>query len=89
LQSLLEAGEVETELDDDSGIDESIEVVVVPEAGLPPPQLVVRRPDEPTALGRIPTRLHSEVQAILDTGLDVRSTLTRAQLGLALAADES
>lgn len=89
LQSLLEAGEVEAELDDDSGIDESIEVVVVPEAGLPPPQLVVRRPDEPTAVSRIPTRLHSEVQAILDTGLDVRSTLTRAQLRLALAPDES
>ena len=89
LQSLLETGEVEAELDDDSGIDESIEVVVVPEVGLPPPQLVVRRPDETTAVSRIPTRLHSEVQAILDTGLDLRPTLTRARLRLALSANVS
>ena len=88
LQSLLESGEAEAQLDDDSGIDEPAEVVVVAEVGPPPRQLVVMRPGDTIAVTRIPTRLHSEVQAILDTGLDIRATVAGPQLRLALAADD-
>lgn len=89
LQMLLEAGEVTAQLDEDSGLDEACAVVIEPEAGGRPSQLLVKRLDDRTPISRVPTRLHSEVQAILDTGLDVRWTMTRAGLRIALAPDET
>ena len=64
------------------------EVTIIPAAGDPPAPLVIATSDG-TGLSVIPTGLHAEVQAILDTGLDIAATLDGPTLRLQLIPDEN
>jgi hypothetical protein len=83
LPRLLEDGRAVVELDIDTEvIDES--VVLESEAGPQPAQLIVRRQDQPAAIARIPTRLHADVHAVLEVGLELSFTLNGRALQLLL-----
>ena len=89
LRELLEDGEVAVELDEDLGIDRSVEVLVEPASNEPLSQLVARQAGESEPLAHIPTRFHTEVQAILDTGLSLRSMLKGSEVRLKVVPDET
>ena len=88
LRQLLEDGEVAVELDEDCGIDRSVDVLVEPAGNEPLSQLVAKQTGESEPLAHIPTRFHAEVQAILDTGLSLHSVLNGSEVRLTVLPDE-
>jgi hypothetical protein len=89
LQTLLQTGLVEAELEQDSGVEDRIDIVVRPESRRRAPRQLVLHASDGSIVSRVPTRLHADVQAVLDTGLDVRASLVRGHLRLALAGDDA
>jgi hypothetical protein len=87
LRSLLEAGEVSIEVTDEvgGGVWEDVEILAA--EGVPPVPLVVRTQDGESRAS-VPTAVHSELQALLDTGLAFQARLDEQTLQLRLEPED-
>jgi hypothetical protein len=87
LRALLESGEVKVEIVGAAeGQRQGLQIVA--EEGAAPPHPLVVVAANGASVGSIPTSVHAEVQAILDTGLALAGSLEDSKLRISLQRDE-
>jgi hypothetical protein len=90
LRTLLETSTGSIEAEPVTELRGAADVVITPAPGEPAPaQLLVLDRATNRPLARIPAAAHSDVQAVLDTGIAVETTLVDATLTVTLAVEEA